>query len=269
MVLIGANESHVVVAGDWHGDTWWALQSLDASARNRIKTILHVGDFGLWPGPGGAKYIRKVDQRLAAHGQTLIVTPGNHEWYDKLDQITPSSDGIKRLTPRILFMPRGYRWLWAGYTFMSFGGAPSVDFDYRVKGSTWWPQEAITLGDVYRLRDDVERRGTVDVMITHDAPKDVVAINESIKENPYGFSERGLKYAAEGRELLDAVWTVAQPELLFHGHYHLPVDEVVQGDGFSSRIVGLDRERCEGNLVTLALSDLTVSPFYVKEPASV
>lgn len=259
MVLIGTNDSHIGTAGDWHGDARWALHALDIFAQHRIRTILHVGDFGIWPGEGGAKFIRKVDRKLADLGQILIVTPGNHEWYDRLDEIAASGDGMKRLTPRIIFLPRGYRWVWRGWKFMSLGGAPSIDFDRRKRGVSWWPQEAITMGDVYRIREDVEAKGTVDVMITHDAPKNVVAIEEAIKGNPYGFSEKGIKYAEEGRELLHAAWEVAQPELLFHGHYHIPVDEVIKGDGFQTRIVGLDREFQHGNLASLSLDDLTVT----------
>lgn len=258
MVLISANESHVGVAGDWHGDTRWAMRMLHLFSRNRIRTILHVGDFGLWPGESGAKYLRKVDRTLAELGQTIFVTEGNHEWFDKLDRIESGADGLKRVTPRIIFLPRGYRWQWSGWNFMSLGGAPSVDFETRKRGVSWWPQEAITMGDVYRIRESVEVRGTVDVMITHDAPKNVLAIEEAIQGNPHGFSEKGLQYASEGRELLHAAWGMAQPGLLFHGHYHLPVDEVVEGEGFSSRIVGLDREYKYGNVASLALDDLSV-----------
>jgi hypothetical protein len=245
------------------------MHALKVFASHRIKTILHVGDFGLWPGDSGAKYLRKVDRTLADLGQTLYVTEGNHEWYDKLDGITPSIDGLKRVTPRIIFLPRGFRWTWHGWKFLSLGGAPSVDFEYRKRGVSWWPQEAITMGDVYRVREGVEAQGTVDVMITHDAPKGVLAIEESIGENPFGFSERGLKYAAEGRELLHAAWETAQPGLLFHGHYHMRVDEVVQGDGFSSRIIGLDRENHHGNMASLALDDLTVRLLPIRESISV
>jgi len=269
MVLIGANESHVGLAGDWHGDTRWAMHALKMFAQNRIRTVLHVGDFGIWPGPSGAKYLRKVDRQLADLNQILVITPGNHEWYEKLERIEVSGDGLQRLTPRIIFLPRGYRWDWRGWKFLSLGGAPSVDFEVRKQGVSWWPQEAITMGDVYRIQEGVEQRGTVDVMITHDAPKNVIAIKNAIKDNPFGFSEKGLQYAAEGRELLHAAWESAQPELLFHGHYHIPVDEVVEGTGFSSRIVGLDREYQHGNLASLSLDDLSVALLPLRESVSV
>lgn len=269
MVLVSTNESHVGTAGDWHGDTRWAIHALKLFAANRVRTIFHVGDFGLWPGEGGAKYLRKVDRTLSDLGQTLYVTEGNHEWFDKLDQIKPSSDGLKRVTPRIIFLPRGFRWNMGGWSFLSLGGAPSIDFDKRKRGVSWWPQEAITMGDVYRVREGVEARGTVDVMITHDAPKNVVAIEESIAGNPFGFSDKGIQYATEGRELLHAAWEIAKPSLLFHGHYHIRVDEVVEGDGFSSRIIGLHRENHHGNLATLALDDLSVALLPLRQSVSV
>lgn len=52
----------IVVAGDWHGNTDWALHVI-GEANERLtrdnpmasRIILHLGDFGVWPGTGGTE----------------------------------------------------------------------------------------------------------------------------------------------------------------------------------------------------------------------
>ncbi len=41
----------VVFAGDWHGNLLWATSRIQSIGSSGVKTILHVGDFGIWPGP--------------------------------------------------------------------------------------------------------------------------------------------------------------------------------------------------------------------------
>lgn len=268
MVWFSSNDSHVGIAGDWHGDAHWAEVALEAFRAKRIHAILHVGDFEVRAGQSGAHYLRRVDLALAANSQTLYVTPGNHEDYGTLDRTQPGSDGLVRITPRIIFMPRGFRWEWGTRKFVSFGGAPSVDFDRQHRGRTWWPQEAITAEDVDRLRTSVANRGGADVMITHDAPKGLRAIDASISGNPFGFSARALRYAAEGRDRLDEAFEAVKPTLLLHGHYHLSSAEVLRRDGFSTRVISLDMERRRGNLVALSLRDLSVETVVPGTPRS-
>lgn len=259
MAAYAPTESHVGIAGDWHSNTKWALQMLDVFASHRIKTILHVGDFGLWPGETGTQYISALYKKLDELGMTIYVTPGNHEDYDQLAAIPVGSDGLQRLTPRIIFMPRGYRWTWGEHQFISLGGAPSINFDRLVEGASWWRDEVLTMGDIMRLGQQTEQHGTVDVMISHDAPEGVRRIEDLISSNPMGYSERGVRYAHESRKLMTAGWKIAKPKLMFHGHYHINVDEVITDGNFETRIVGLHRDKFSGNIASLALDDLRVT----------
>lgn len=259
MAAFAPTESHVGTAGDWHGNTAWALQMLDVFASHRIKTILHVGDFGLWPGESGRKYINSLDRRLYELGMSIYVTPGNHEDYDQLKALPISEDGLSRVTPRIVFMPRGYRWRWGAHDFLSLGGAASVDFDKRREGATWWRDEVLTMGDIMRLEEQTERFGTVDVMIGHDAPEGVRRIDDILDGNPTRFSDRGIEYAQQSRKLMTAGWKIAKPSLMFHGHYHINVDEMVTDGNFQTRVVGLHRDGFSGNIASLALDDLRVN----------
>jgi hypothetical protein len=49
----------IAVAGDWHGNTAWAVRAVRRMAallpRDGPRVIVHLGDFGIWPGPEGPR----------------------------------------------------------------------------------------------------------------------------------------------------------------------------------------------------------------------
>jgi hypothetical protein len=58
------------VAGDWHGNTVWATRAVRKISAllpgDAPRMIVHLGDFGIWPGPGGREYLSRLDAALAA-----------------------------------------------------------------------------------------------------------------------------------------------------------------------------------------------------------
>nr|RZI36840.1 hypothetical protein BJQ95_00719 [Cryobacterium sp. SO1] len=60
---LAITETHVVIAGDWHANIDWIGKAIPSIARDApaATTILHVGDFGIWAGARGRKYLDAVD----------------------------------------------------------------------------------------------------------------------------------------------------------------------------------------------------------------
>lgn len=244
--------SQVAVFGDWHGDTWWATGAIDqVTANSEVRLLLHVGDFGIWPGSAGRRYLHAVSEALVRIGAAMLVTPGNHEDWSRLSEEFADAPGEPLpLAERLWALPRGFRFRVGEWQIGSLGGAPSVDRDHRSEGVNWWPDEQITEADVEAFVAD----GPVDVLIAHDAPAGgTEAVSEILATNPFGFSGDALAYAAHGRELMTRVWQQTQPRLLVHGHYHVAGDT---GEG-EHRVVSLSQERTAANI---ALVDLTGSP---------
>lgn len=231
------------VAGDWHGRGKWAIQSLKAIHLHGIHTVYHVGDFGFWPGREGQKYIKALTRQATLYDQVIYVTMGNHEDYTQINALPVSEDGLQWVSDRIAVMPRGFRWSIADKTCVSFGGAASLDFKDRREGIDWWREEAITMGDVYRLAEG----GQADIMISHDAPNGIEAL-QFLKKDPTGFSEEAIAYSDESRKMMDAAVSIVQPKILFHGHYHKYYDAQTEFDGFSTRCIGLNRDLYENNV---------------------
>ena len=61
---MGRVPEHIGVAGDWHGNTTWATRAVRKIAAllpaDGPRVILHLGDYGIWPGPGGREYLSRL-----------------------------------------------------------------------------------------------------------------------------------------------------------------------------------------------------------------
>lgn len=200
--------TEVVFAGDWHGNALWAVSRIQSIGSSGPVTILHVGDFGIWPGPSGKRYLQTVENVCARHDVDILITPGNHEDWARL---TALWDNPKNLDPK-------------------FGGAASVDKHYRVEGVSWWPEEMPSEADVaYAVAG-----GPVDVLITHDSPEPqwcIPAVRDTLILNPHGWPQDSLTWAGLARARVNHVFESVQPRLLVHGHHHVWGERVVQLPG--------------------------------------
>jgi len=250
-------ETRVAVAGDWHGNHLWIQQALPAlhDAAPEVRTILHAGDFGISPGPRGKAFLAAVDaQCKVSRIERILVTPGNHDDWDRLTRRFASRPGEAiRLTEVVWVLPRGFRFTLAGRTFMSFGGAASLDYAYRRARGTWWPAEMPTVEDVAAAIAG----GPVEVLITHEAIDGGTARGEAVlRSNPMGWDEAALEYSRKSRRLITALWAGVEPDLLFHGHLHA-ADRVQLPSG--QRIVSLGSDRQRKNIGVLDLAGLAWS----------
>lgn len=247
------------VMGDTHGNVLWTTGAIRRLSERGVNRILHLGDFGVWPGPSGEKYLRRVNAALSETDSLMVVTLGNHENYNRLEKsLGPASlDGDFQQLPgydRILFAARGQHWNWEGVEFCSLGGANSIDRHYRTPHVDWWPQESISLGDVYRTIE----AGTADIMLTHDCPEGVPILGELAQHSEdAGWSAEALKYAQESRVMLRQAVDAVRPELLLHGHYHVYADLQVElgvlgtDESYELRSVCLSEEYTSTNAALL------------------
>jgi predicted phosphodiesterase len=105
--------SRILVAGDWHGNRYWALNVIHRVphllAGEQQRLILHLGDFGIWPGDEGRRYISAVSTALGEVGAELWFIDGNHEDFTLLAQMPSSATeqhGRIRVRDHIYHLPR-------------------------------------------------------------------------------------------------------------------------------------------------------------------
>ena len=124
-------------AGDWHGNVAWATSRLQAFGNAGITTVYQIGDFGLWPGSSGKRFLRAVDSACEHSGLHLFIVLGNHEDYDRVKLMRTDDAGWLYLKdyPRLRFATRGHTWIdGAGTRFAALGGAGSIDRNIRRLG---------------------------------------------------------------------------------------------------------------------------------------
>lgn len=234
-------------AGDWHGNSAGVAETLRRLAQVGVTRLHHVGDFALWPDRSGRRFLDQVNRYAEEFGILIVVTPGNHEDWDYLTTVFTAANGSPGLIrSHIVALPRGYRWFHQGRSLVSFGGAASIDFQYRKIGTSWWAEELPTPEDVQALA----ARGHAQIMITHDSPVPGTPRVDRIRATPGGWSAEALAYAALGADRITAAWEAVAPELLVHGHFHIQ-NAIVLPSG--QRIVSLAAEDNPGNVMLLDL----------------
>jgi hypothetical protein len=228
------------VAGDWHGNTAWAVRAvrkIDAllpAAGPRV--VLHLGDFGIWPGPGGRSYLAELTSALEAADVSLWFVDGNHEDFTQLARLRPGPDGREQVTERIWHLPRGYRWRWAGREWLALGGAVSLDRAGRAEGISWWPEEEITRAQA----GAVIEAGPADVMVTHECP---AGIEHAFPPPPSWWSADDLRRNEAHRALMREIVLAVRPRFLMHGHLHIGYQRRVDLGFGPFEVTGLD---CDG-----------------------
>lgn len=249
---IDRGDTRIAVAGDWHGNQRWAVKMVDLVGAAGIRTLLHVGDFGLFRAPYSKTYLNTLEKAAGAADVMIWITDGNHEDHDwRLELEAVNGGRPAKIRPHIWLLPRGHRWSHAGRSFLSFGGAPSIDFMWRGKGS-WWASEVVTEQDI----DRAIAGGPADIMIAHDAPAPATRAVDSIRaSNPMGFPWKALSYAATGTAAMTRAYDGVKPKLFFHGHYHVHDFASVEG----RRILSLNKDDGPGNIMTLDLLSLEVA----------
>ncbi len=233
--------SNVLIVGDWHGNTRFALRVLERARKDGISDIFHLGDFGVWPGPEGQKFLNELESYLSTRGQGMGIrfVDGNHEDFPQLYNYPINSDGFREVRPHIHHIPRGHTWWVDGRRWMGLGGATSLDRPRRIPGVSWWPEEELTVGEAYRAAIGP----SVDVMLTHDCPDRV----EIPGLGQYSWPHDELIRAEKHRERVSMVVDELRPYILFHGHFHRRYNwHRISENGHTTKIVGLD---CDGGTI--------------------
>lgn len=242
----------VLIAGDWHGNAIWGVKVIHHAKRSHCDAIVHAGDFGYWDDPilgSTRKYLKKLHEALEKTDLHLYWVDGNHECHTHIEDMvrTCGKDAPIPITgsPRIHYLPRGYRWEWLGKTWMALGGAVSVDRLHRKAGKSWWPGEVLSDADV-----EYASRNPVDIIISHDCPYgvDIPGIGPATKGGHW--PDFILQESEDHRRKVQKVVEATKPTHLFHGHYHRSyIGGYQYRDGSHCHVRGLDMDgsTLEGN----------------------
>ncbi|MDV8009610.1 metallophosphoesterase [Rhodococcus sp. IEGM 1318] len=241
--------SRIALAGDWHADTRHGVAAIEHAARRNATVLIHLGDFGY---RFTDMYLDTLDDTLRRCGLVLGFVDGNHEDFDRLLAYPLADSGLRYLRERIVHLPRGWRWSWGSTQCLALGGAYSIDRILRVEGTSWWPQEAITVEEA----ETAVAGGTADAMFCHDCPAGVVVPGRPRER--YGFPPSEVAASQANRDRLRRVVDQVRPARLWHGHFHQRHQALLEGAGYRTVVDGLGKNNdpLDNNLVVVNLPDL-------------
>ncbi|MGY3567788.1 metallophosphoesterase family protein [Sinomonas sp. RB5] len=219
------------VLGDLHGNVMAARLAAKTIRAAGIHTMLQVGDCGLlWPGLGRDKVVRRLDFFMEQSSARFYWADGNHD-APPLRGLPLQSDGTRRLTDRLTYLPRGLVLEIDGALIGSLGGAFSVDAAWRVEGkSLWAAEEEPTEAEAALLVENAAGR-RLDILLTHDAPAGVTGLRDP--DLPPELAAR----AHVTRELLQRVVDTLRPRIVLCGHWHVRYTDLLQWqDGSCTKV---------------------------------
>lgn len=238
-------EPTIGLLGDTHANLVWTVAALDHLCYEEgVDVVVQLGDFGWWP---QSEFAKRIAQYAGSYGITLLFLDGNHEDHHSLRarvfESNPDHDGLSpvELYSNLWYLPRGCTWAWNGVKFMSFGGAFSIDYEWRVRGVSWFEEEEPSDAEINRAIE----QGPVDVLLTHDHP------NFGYKLLP-PIEQRLEDLSIVTRNKLRKLWDAVEPDLCIHGHWHKYYRRRVHG----KEIIGLDRDKSDFGVATLELETL-------------
>ena len=189
----------LLLVGDLHANIERAKEINDLAIRQDIDKIIGLGDFGY-------TFTPDVISAVSAQKIPWYFIDGNH---DDHTQLTHDAPEIEEFAHELYYIPRGHVWEWESKTFAAMGGAYSIDKSHRVPYISWWPDEQIQIGDMYRLDENIGSK-KVDIFLSHEAPK--IAVKHFFKDaNREGLSDRAF---------LEQAYNNYKPKLWIHGHWH-------------------------------------------------
>lgn len=233
-----------MVLGDVHGNAdWLRLYVYPRAMVLGVDLIVQLGDFGYWEHtPAGVKFLKEASDIATVAGIPLYWLRGNHDktsfLFERYSELG-DDDGFLYIRDNIFFIPDGTLWTWQGRSFRAFGGAYSVDKNWRVQqealnyahlvrkeqyraeaqdrapepvpsqaGQLWFPEEEMR--DVDMDAYLAAFTGRVDYVFSHDKPRCT---------NP-GWNRKDLPLCLPNQDRLQRALLAHTPSYWFHGHLH-------------------------------------------------
>lgn len=172
-----------------------------------IKDYEHdSGDYTFW-----IKYLRDLPCKVLF----IDGNHDNHDWWAK-QEVTEMFGGRVQIHPHagnVIHLMRGEVYTINGKKYFTFGGALSIDKEYRTEGFSWWSGEEASEDEKKHAMENLEKHGfKVDYIITHTMPNSIIA-----QLPMFEHKLDGCKTAA----FLDEVLEKTEYEKWFCGHFHM------------------------------------------------
>ena len=201
----------IYVTGDIHGN----LRDYRLSLLSNLKEddyVIFLGDFGF----GWNNTLMECFNEAFPHFPcTVLFIAGNHENYNILKALPTkemfgSEVGVFR--EGVYHLKTGEVYTINGKKFLVFGGALSIDREYRTLGVGYWEEEIPSLEEFNRALDNLKKNDyKIDYLLTHTC-------SENIIKDMFNYSEVIPDKTATMIRLIES--KIKSPYINYFGHFH-------------------------------------------------
>lgn len=207
----------IFLVGDTHGThDIYKLEKLSKQVKlTKDDYVIILGDAGIvW----SSYTLQHHIDRYEAFPFTTLFIDGNHENFDMLDSYevrTWSNGKVHFISDSIIHLMRGQIFNINGFSFLTFGGAKSIDKHFRTEGISWWSQEQPNEVEFNKAILNLQKHGNkIDYILTHTIDK------ISMLKHPLSL----YKYTPfETSQMLDFFETNINYKHWYCGHFHVDI----------------------------------------------
>lgn len=144
---------------------------------DKVEYLIVLGDCGiLWSEDKQEEDIKILEEALCLYeriiGKKLIFLflAGNHENFDLLEKCEREKrfgSEVGVVGHNIFHLLTGEVYTIEEKTFAIFGGAFSIDKDYRIEGLDWWSQEIPSYETCEKFLEKINKIDSIDYFLTH------------------------------------------------------------------------------------------------------
>ena len=178
--------------------------------------VIILGDFGgIWNLKSNKDEISLLKVYKDRKFTTLFVA-GNHENHNRLNsdefpEVPMFGDFVKQINTNIFMLQTGHIYTIEGETYFVFGGADSIDKQYRKAYISWWPEEIPTTKTMMEALDLLKKVKKVDYILTHTTYTEMYQL--------MGFNDN--KGNDPMHKFFDAVRNTVEYKYWLFGHFHV------------------------------------------------
>ena len=220
----------IYLTGDLHGDPVKLDIFYEKTGKHLTRNdyVIILGDFGMvWSADEQYGYfgdmVRIYDYFENKYPWTTLFIDGNHENFVHLKKFRKkewNGGTVSFLTEHCIWLRRGQIYTIDGSTFLTIGGAYSIDKAWRTPLVSWWKDEAITRRDINTAKKNLALyNNKVDYILTHCAPTFVHHI--IARQEKYNDNDHGYKPDSKNEALLQEIDEATDFKQWYFGHYHI------------------------------------------------
>lgn len=226
----------IYVTGDTHRTD---LISIEVFCNNHPELtkedyIIIAGDFG---GVWAKETLERDLKPFSDLPVTVLFVDGNHENFDLISSYPVemwNGGKVHKIKPDIIHLMRGQIFEIEGKTIFTFGGATSIDRDFRKEGESWWPQELPTCRELDEAFANLKRYSNqVDYIITHSCGRRALTY-------PQLRIAACLKFACPESYYLSNFEDTVKFKHWYFGHFHIDAKLSAKYTALLHNVVRLD-----------------------------